>query len=126
MYDIYAYDENKREIAHLRAATGTFRRINEHGYDWFKLINASECDGGVSGMGVEKKIKLFNFLKAMKKLKSHKVKRELVKIHDDTKDGTTVLVDYWTSRKRKLRKFMRKCINWCILNNKDEILIGFY
>ena len=126
MYSISAYDDKGKEIAHMSVAMGTFRRIREHGYDWFKLIVASECDGGVSGMGVDKKIKLYYLLKAMKKLKSHHVERELVKFHDGTKDGTWVLVDNWTGRKRQLRKFMRKCINWCILNKKSEILIGFY
>ena len=41
---------------------GTFGMIQEQGYDWFKLIDATECDGGVSGLGIEKKIKLVKLL----------------------------------------------------------------
>jgi hypothetical protein len=123
IYDIIAYDENGKEIAHMRAFIGAFRMIWEQGYDWFKLIDATECDGGVSGLGIEKKIKLVKLLKAMRKLKTHDTKGKLAQVRPLSHSYTR---DEWSSRKRKLRKFMRECINWCILNKKSEILIGFY
>ncbi|MHA1193596.1 MAG: hypothetical protein ACTSP9_15135 [Promethearchaeota archaeon] len=122
-YDITAYDENGKKIVHLRFGIGTFRKICEQGYDWFKLINAWECDGGVSGMGVEKQIKLVKLLKAMKKLKTHDTKGRLAQYSPLLGN---FIYDTWGSKKRILRKFMRKCINWCILNKRSEILIGFY
>ena len=122
MYDIYAYDDNGKEIAYLGTGMRAFRELIQLGYFWFELIDATECDGGVSGMGIDKKIKLVNLLNAMKKLKSHQTKGEWI----EDWDGLRLYTSVWKYRKRALRKFMRKCINWCILNNKDEILIGFY
>lgn len=123
IYDIMGYDENGKEIAHMRAHIGAFRMISEQGYDWFKLIDATECDGGVSGLGIEKKIKLVRLLRAMRKLKIHDAKGKLAQVRPLS---GYYYIDKWSSRKRKLRRFMRKCINWCILNKKSEILIGFY
>jgi len=122
MYSISAFDDHRKEVAHFSVAMGAFRRISEQGYNWFKLIDATECDGGVSGMGIEKKIKLVKLLKAMKKLKAHKAKGKWIKLSD----GTSLYLNAWSTRKRVLRRFMRKCINWCILNRKSEILMGFY
>ncbi|GAH99790.1 unnamed protein product, partial [marine sediment metagenome] len=41
------------------------------GYDWFKLIDANECDGGVSGLAIEKNIKLVKLQNAVEKLKKY-------------------------------------------------------
>ena len=107
----------------MSPAMGTFRMIHEQGYDWFKLIDATECDGGVSWLGIEKKIKLVKLLKAMRKLKTHDTKGKLAQA---SPLSGYYYIDKWSSRKRYLRRFMRKCINWCVLNKKSEILIGFY
>ncbi|MFX0148837.1 MAG: hypothetical protein ACFE8E_13950 [Candidatus Hodarchaeota archaeon] len=122
MYSITAFDDKGKEIANMSLAVGAFIRISEQGYNWFKLIDAIECNGGISGLGIEKKIKLVNLLKAMKKLKAHHTKGKWIKLPD----GRSLYLDYWSTQKRVLRRFMRKCINWCILNNKSDILIGFY
>jgi hypothetical protein len=58
----------------------------------------------------------------MKKLKAHHPKGKWIKLPD----GRSLYLNDWSTRKRILRRFMRKCINWCILNKKSEILIGFY
>ena len=123
IYHIVAYDESGKEILTMTAAIGTFRMIQEQGYDWFKLIDATECDGGVSGLGIEKKIKLVKLLKAIRKLKTHDTNGKLAQA---SPLSGYYYIDKWSSQKRYLRRFMRKCINWCILNKKSEILIGFY
>lgn len=57
-FDIYAIEnvlwESGDEIAYHRAYMGAFRMMREQGYDWFNLIDAEECNGGVSGNGTEK------------------------------------------------------------------------
>lgn len=122
-YDIYAYNENEKEIAYMRVHAGGFLIIRDLGYDWFKLIDAKECDGGISGLSIEKKIKLDKLLKAMEKLKTHDIKGNLAQFNPDS---LHIISNDWRSYKRKLRRFMRDCINWCLLNKKSEILIGFY
>ena len=122
-YDITAYDENGKEVAYMRLGKGRFREISEQGYDWFELINAWGCDGGVSGMGIDMKIKLVKLLKAMERLKTHNTKGRLAQ---PLPLSGNFIYDTWSSKKKILRRFMRKCINWCILNKKSEILIGFY
>ena len=122
-YDITAYDENGLKIAYLRMGMGRFRQISEQGYDWFKLIDAWGCDGGVSGMGVDREIKLVKLMNAMDKLKNHDTKGRFAQA--SVLSGKFIY-DIWSSKKRFIRRFMRKCINWCILNKKSKILIGFY
>ena len=122
-YYICAYDENEKEFAYLRVITGGFIITRELGYDWFDLIDAMECDGGVSGMGIEKKIELATLQKAMEKLKTHNIKEELTQINPDF--VSSMREDY-NSQKREFFNFMSICINWCTSNKKSKVLIGFY
>jgi hypothetical protein len=55
-YDIAAYD-GETYVASMEAPAYAFEKIKHNGYDWFFLIDAIECDGQVSGLGLEKKIK---------------------------------------------------------------------
>lgn len=95
----------------------------ELGYDWFKLIDAKECDGGICGMGIDKKIRLVELRQAMEKLKTHDIKEKVDQI---ALYSSSEIYDKWSPQKRNFQIFMRECINWCILNKKSEILIGFY
>ncbi len=122
-YYISAYDENEKEIAILKVIVGGFIITRELGYDWFNLIGAKECDGGVSGMGIEKKIKLATLQKAMEKLKTHNIKEELTQINPDF---VSSMQEDYNSQKREFINFMSMCITWCTSNKKDKILIGFY
>jgi len=122
-YYISAYDENENEIAYLRIYSGGIVMTRELGYDWFKLIDASECDGGVSGLAIEKNIKLVKLQKAVEKLKTHDIKKKLAQINQNSSKS---LHDEWSSQKREFLRFMSECINWCTSNKKNKILIGFY
>ena len=114
-YDIYALDDKENEIAYLRAYMGAFRMCREQGYDWFKLIDAEDQDGEVSGRGGTKKIKLTNLQNAMKALLKHNTRGVL------TEEGR----DKWSHRKPLLQEFMQKCIDYCKNNNKKTIRILF-
>ena len=122
-YYISAYDESEKEIAILKVIVGGFIITRELGYDWFDLIGAKECDGGVSGMGIEKKIKLATLQKAMEKLKTHNIKEELTQINPNM---VSSMREEYNTQKREFINFMSICINWCTSNKKSEILIGFY
>lgn len=127
-YDITAYESAKTweninsvtEIAYLRTYMGAFRMCREQGYDWFKYIDAIELDGGVSGRGDGKYITLTNLENAMFKLDNHDTKGRLASSYDDSGDR-----DEWTHRKPLLKDFMQKCIDWCMLNSKNEVFIYF-
>jgi hypothetical protein len=114
-FDIYAIDEEGNEVAYLRAYMGAFRMCREQGYDWFKLIDAEECDGGVSGTGESKRISLRNLEKALEVLKEHDPKGKL------SGEGR----DEWSYRKPLLKGFMDKCVEYCLKNDKKSILIKF-
>lgn len=122
-FDIYAYESDKEttEIAYLRAYMGAFRMCREQGYDWFELIDAYECYGGVSGNGNGKYIALTKLLNAMYELQHHDTKGKLA---DSSFDGTDMRNE-WAYRKPILRKFMRTCIEWCTKNKKKEVYIYF-
>jgi len=122
-YYICAYDDNEKEIAYLRVIIGGFIITRELGYDWFDLIDAKECDGGVSGTAIEKKIKLVKLQKTVEKLENHNITEKLTQINPVSAPS---MQEDFNSQKGELLDFMRKCINWCILNKKSEILIGFY
>jgi len=122
-YYISAYDESEKEIAILKVIVGGFIITRELGYDWFDLIGAKECDGGVSGMGIEKKIKLATLQKAMEKLKTHNIKEELTQINPNM---VSSMREEYNTQKREFINFMSICINWCTSNKKSEIFIGFY
>lgn len=111
--------EEKDEVAYHRAYMGGFRMMTEQGYDWFDLINAYECYGGVSGTGEAKKIKLDNLRTALKVLLEHKP-TNLASNYGEEEDR-----DEFNDRKPRLKDFMEKCIKWCEKNNKEEILIYF-
>lgn len=115
-FDIDVYDQDGKEIAYLRAYMGAFRMCREQGYDWFKLIDAEECDGGVSGTGDSKPILLKNLERAMAELERHDTKGKL----------SSEERDEWTYRKPLLKEFMQKCIEYCVKNNKKSILIAFH
>lgn len=114
-FDIWAYDEKRHEVAYLRSYMGGFRMTAEQGYDWFKLIDASECDAGVSGNGDEKYISLDKLINALNVLEKHDPRGKL------SSEGR----DEWTYRKPQLKEFMEKCIDWIKKNNKEEIIIYF-
>lgn len=128
VYEIYAlvneaavdslFDEALRDeviVAYMRAYYSTFRMCWDQGYDWFKLIDAQDCDGGVSGLDKGKYILLEDLRHALEVAKTHDPKGKL------SSEG----IDEWTGRKPKLIKFKRKCIEWCIKNNQDSIYIWF-
>lgn len=122
-FDITAYESEKEitEIAYLRTYMGAFRMCDEQGYDWFGLIDAYECYGGVSGNGTGKYIMLTKLLNAMYKLDHHDTKGKLA---DSSFDGTDMR-DEWTYRKPMLKEFMQKCIDWCTKNQTGKIYIYF-
>ena len=117
-FDIFARD-GEEEVVYLRAYMGAFRMCEEQGYDWFELIDAQECNGGVSGTGEEKQIKLSDLRKALKVLESHNPSGLASSLWNEEKR------DEWTHRKPILKEFMEKCIAWCEKNKKESILIEF-
>ncbi len=114
-FDISAYDEEKNEIAEHRAYMGGFRMMCEQGYDWFDLIDAMDCYGGVSGNGTEKEIQKNKLEEASKILRDFKV----TKMSSEERDEIS-------GRREILCEFMQKCIDWCNNNKKESINIGFY
>ena len=119
-FDITAYSTNKKEVAYHRAYMGGFRMMREQGYDWFLLIDASECDAGVSGNGDEKNIKLIDLKVAIRILENHKPTNLANSGFNNEQDR-----DEFSYRKPILKDFMEKCIKWCEENKKDSILIYF-
>ncbi len=129
VYDIFALtseeaieigdDEDiiqKEEIvATLRVGMSRFRECFDQGYNWFELINAGECDGGVSGLAIGKYILLKDLQHAVEVAETHDPQGKL------TLDGK----DRWIHRKPQLIGFMQKCIDWCISNSQDRIYIYF-
>ena len=121
-FDIFAYAIDKRrnnrddlkEVAYHRAYMGGFRMMREQGYDWFMLIDALECDAGVSGNGTGKIIKLIDLKVALRILKNFEVERMSSEDRDEITDRSPELID-----------FMKKCIRWCEKNKKEGILIYF-
>ena len=115
-YDIWAGDywntANKDNEIYLRKGMGGFRRLALEGCDWFSLIDAMECDGGVSGNGTSKFISKENIEKTISLTKTFK---------PDTSDG------YYEFENSKdvLLEFMEKCINWCNKNDMESIPISF-
>ena len=95
--------------------------MTEQGYDWFKLIDASDCDGGVSGNGNEKQISLSNLKNALKVLLKHKPNC----LANGGWKGEIDLRDEFSYRKPILKEFMEECIKWCEDNKEDSILIYF-
>jgi hypothetical protein len=116
---IFGDDEDTIEkddiVATMITYMSAFRFLREQGYDWFKLIDAQECDGGVSGLHIGKYILLEDIRHALDMAKNHDPLGKL------TKDGT----DEWTKRKPKLTAFMEKCIEWCVSTDRDRIYIFF-
>lgn len=112
----------KDEVAYHRAYMGGFRMMREQGYDWFDLINAYECYGGVSGTGEAKMINLSDLRNALKVLLKHKPTNLANNSFDNEKPEYR---DEFNDRKPRLKDFMEKCIKWCEENNKEEILIYF-
>lgn len=119
-FDIYAYDNRRKEIAYLRAYMGAFRMCREQGYDWFKLLDASKHDCGVSGCGTSKHVKLKDLQNALAKLETHDTKGKLgnLLINDEYRDE-------WKHRKPILKEFMQKCVDYCTENNRKTIRIHF-
>ncbi|MHA1986543.1 MAG: hypothetical protein ACW98D_07890 [Promethearchaeota archaeon] len=122
-YYISAYDGNEDEIAYLRIYPGGILMTRELGYDWFELLDASECDGGISGLGIEKNIKLDKLQKAVNKLKNSNIKVKLIEFNPSSLQD---LQDLWVSQKTEFLRFMNVCIDWCISNQKKSIKFGFY
>jgi len=114
-FDIYALNENGKEIAYLHAYMGAFRMLYEQGYDWFELIDAYDCYGGVSGNGKSKQILLTNLENAMKILETYNPQGKL------SSEGR----DEFSYRKPILKEFMEKCIIWIKENQKKSIKIEF-
>ena len=119
-FDISAYAIDKeildfrdlKEIAYHRAYMGGFRMMTEQGYDWFELINAYDCYGGVSGNGTAKVISLKLLKNALKVLLTHKPNCLANNGFGDELD----LRDEFSDRKPRLKEFMEKCIKWCEKN----------
>lgn len=110
-FDLYIYDDKYQELGYFRSYMGGFRMVREEvGYDWFDLIDAYDCYGGVSGNGQDKMIKLKDLEKARK---------DLLKI-------SSVGTHEWAYRKPLLDKFMRIAIKYCRDNKLEEVKFGFY
>lgn len=122
-YYISAYDKDENEIAILRVFPGGIVMTREVGYDWFKLINASECDAGVSGSAIEKNIKLVELQNAVEILTNYGIKEKLTEFNPNSLRS---LQELWISQKTEFIRFMNICIKWCISNNKKKIKVGFY
>ena len=118
-FDITAYDNKGNEIADLHAYMGAFRMLSEQGYDWFTLIDAIDCNCGVSGCGRSSPISLVNLKNAMQKLDTHDTKGKLAC------NSANDYRDEFTYRKPMLKEFMQKCIDWCEKNNRKSIRIFF-
>lgn len=117
-FDIFAVDKEGKVIAYHRAYMGGFRMMHEQGYDWFSLIDALDCYGGVSGNGNSKKISLINLEKALDVLLHHDTKGELADNHNEERDE-------FTYRKPIIKEFMEDCISWIKQNNETGIKIQF-
>jgi len=76
-FDISAIDDKGNEIAYLRAHMATFRMLIEQGYNWFDLIDAEECNGGISGTGAAKYIRLRDLQHALYILDTHDTRSRL-------------------------------------------------
>jgi len=109
------------EVAYHRAYMGGFRMMREQGYDWFKLLDAYDCYGGVSGNGTAKIIKLTFLKNALKVLLEHKP----TNLANVSPVGDDVGRDEFSDRKPRLKEFMEKCIRFCEKNKKQGILIYF-
>ncbi len=112
-FDITAMDETGNEVADHRVYMGGFRMMYEQGYNWFELIDAMDCYGGVSGTGESKLIMKRDLIKARDILKDFKV----TKLSEDR--------DEISDRRESLCEFMQKCIDWCEKEQKDSIMIEF-
>ncbi len=119
-FDITANDLEGNEIAYHRSYMGGFRMMVEQGYDWFNLINAEECDNGVSGSGDTKLIKLEDLKNALKILLKHKPICLASNYPGEKQDR-----DEFNYRKPRLKEFMEKCINCCEENEMEGISIYF-
>ncbi|MHA1757473.1 MAG: hypothetical protein ACTSVV_11925 [Promethearchaeota archaeon] len=154
-YDITAFDEKKNVIAYLEAPANVFEKIKYNGYDWFELINATECDGIVSGLGVEKLIKLkdlehaFNVLNTLDKndgfknkitgplidprgisiISEHYMERIISLSPIDKIILKHQLIDAQNQQAKlivdDLKEFMKTCIEWCKKYYKNLILMEF-
>ena len=113
-FDIYAYDDEKKTVAYFRTYMGGFRMMKEQGYDWFQLLRAEDCDGGVSGNGTEKLIRKNALITALYVLKHF----EVIEL---SREGRDEISDC----KIDLCVFMDKAIKWCEANDKEEILVYF-
>ncbi|WP_411953560.1 hypothetical protein ACKXGF_09795 [Alkalibacillus sp. S2W] len=48
-HDIYGVNQSQQQIAYAR-----FHMFNDSAHDLYQLLDAKECDGGVSGIGAKK------------------------------------------------------------------------
>jgi len=155
-YDISAFDkENKRSIAYMEAPANSFEKIKSKGYDWFALINASECDGIVSGLGIEKFIQLIDLKRAYKILlkmdDNNKFKNNISgplidptgiskimerSIQEKVNLGMLdkILLQHQMIQAQnkqaiyvidELKDFMKQCIDWCEEKGKLGLMINF-
>lgn len=155
-YDISAYDEHsKSHVAGMEAPANCFEKIKYNGYDWFDLINASDCDGVVSGLGVEKKIRLVDLEHAYEilitmdqddRLKNSLsgplmdpmginkiVERQIQELGNMSIFDKIMLKHQMIEGQNRqamyiideLKNFMKYCIEWCKEHNKSKILMYF-
>ena len=118
--EVYDYD-NLEEVSYHRAYMGGFRMMREQGYDWFELIDAYDCYGGVSGNGIAKVIFIEKLKNALNVLENHKPTCLVNNGFGDEVD----LRDEFNDRKPRIREFMKDCIKWCEKNKTEGILIYF-
>ncbi|MFX0102218.1 MAG: hypothetical protein ACFFCS_21815 [Candidatus Hodarchaeota archaeon] len=139
-------DDRGNEISGFNAPMATFRMLWQQGYDWFRLIDARECDADYSGRGVEKGIKMENLEKALEELTKHDPGGRLARIPFDMStqpqlpDDLAAFSDMYTTVRRgtvhefedtfrkykePLQEFMEDCIAWGNSTNNDEITIVF-
>lgn len=115
-FDITAYDDDDdQEVAYYRTYMGGFRMMKEQGYDWFDLIDAYDCYGGVSGNGKDKQISVLKLRNALNILKSFKVDKLSSEGRDEISESKEYLIE-----------FMEKCIKWCEDNDKKTSILIYF
>ena len=153
-YDIAAYD-GKTYVASMEAPAYAFEKIKYNGYDWFFLIDAIECDGQVSGLGVDKQIKYKDIKHAYEVLLERdegdsfknsisgpfldpmgvgKMMERTVQEHVNLSPIDKIMLQMKMQQGQnrqaqyiidELKDFMKDCIDYCEENGKLELKMSF-
>lgn len=147
-YMIYSLDVDGNHVSELDVPMGTFRMLKQQMYDWFKLIDARECDGDMSGRGVIKRIELEKLREALESLKVHDTMGTLARLPLDVRapfgystqqfTGIPGLNNFIVMRGTQsefedtflkysgyLESFMEDTIAWCEEHGKTQVEVAF-